>query len=207
MDMYNIDISPKVIATKGQWKTNSTKKNKSYWEHVSLAHRKIQKSSGSGSGSGSGSCGRGRSPRAPRDRGRGLSNGRSSLSSTIDPSPCLTFPYTNAFPGFMYPFIENKKNVNGDGNYGNRVVADFVSRDEHQWHEVYRRMIFELEHTTNMYPSLFGSAEQLQIRDGYPLSPLHVNGFITVVIKLAVGLSLILTGLKIGTRGMLEHIH
>ncbi|KAI5671693.1 hypothetical protein M9H77_12057 [Catharanthus roseus] len=46
---------PKVAVTKGQKKMNSTKRDKSYWEHVSIAHRKIQKSSGSGSGLGSGS--------------------------------------------------------------------------------------------------------------------------------------------------------
>ncbi|KAI5673884.1 hypothetical protein M9H77_14248 [Catharanthus roseus] len=64
---------PEVTVTKGRRKMNLTKKDKSYWEHVSIAHRKIQKSSNfglsfgsrSGSGSGSGSHGRGRPPRAP----------------------------------------------------------------------------------------------------------------------------------------------
>ncbi|KAI5672836.1 hypothetical protein M9H77_13200 [Catharanthus roseus] len=51
--------------------------------------------------------------------------------------------------------VQNWKNVKSDGNYGYRVVVDFVFRDEHQWHEVHRRMIFELEHTTNIYLSLF----------------------------------------------------
>ncbi|KAI5673210.1 hypothetical protein M9H77_13574 [Catharanthus roseus] len=45
---------PEVAVTKERKKTNSTRKDKSYWEHVSIAHRKIQKSSGFGSGSGSG---------------------------------------------------------------------------------------------------------------------------------------------------------
>ncbi|KAI5678601.1 hypothetical protein M9H77_09551 [Catharanthus roseus] len=94
----------------------------------------IQKSSrfgfGSGSGSGSGSCsgsrGRGRLLRAPRNRGRRRSHSRSSLSSVIDPSPCFTFSYTNAFPTFIYPFIDNWKNVIGDGNCGYRVGVHFV---------------------------------------------------------------------------------
>ncbi|KAI5658596.1 hypothetical protein M9H77_27389 [Catharanthus roseus] len=55
-------------------KTNSRKRDKSYWEHVSITHRKIHKSSssssesgsGSSSRSGSGSHRRGRLPRAPR---------------------------------------------------------------------------------------------------------------------------------------------
>ncbi|KAI5673980.1 hypothetical protein M9H77_14344 [Catharanthus roseus] len=129
----------------------------------------IQKSSGSGScsssgsglgsGSGSGSRGRGRPPRAPRGRGRGRSRGRSSLSSIVDPSPCSTFPYTNVFPAFIYPFIENWKKVIGDGNYGYRVVADYVFGNEHQWLEIHRRMLYELEHATNIYLSLFGSTE------------------------------------------------
>ncbi|KAI5659681.1 hypothetical protein M9H77_28474 [Catharanthus roseus] len=99
----------------------------------------IGKSSGSGSGSGSGygsgSCGRGRPPRAPRGRGmgRGCSSGRSSLSSVIDLSTPSTFSFFDAFIGFVYPFIENWKNVIGDGNCGYQVVADFVFIDENQW--------------------------------------------------------------------------
>ncbi|KAI5653618.1 hypothetical protein M9H77_30805 [Catharanthus roseus] len=139
--------SPEVAVTKGQKKTNSTKKDKSFWEHVSISHLQIQKSSDSGSrsGSGSGSClgsrGRGRPPRAPRGRGRGRSPGRSSLSSVVDPSPCFTFPYTNAFLAFIYPFIENWKNVIGAGNCGYRVVADFVLGDEHQLPEIVQEVL------------------------------------------------------------------
>ncbi|KAI5656852.1 hypothetical protein M9H77_25645 [Catharanthus roseus] len=36
-----------VTATKGRRKMNSIKRDKSYWEHVFIAHRKIQKSSSS----------------------------------------------------------------------------------------------------------------------------------------------------------------
>ncbi|KAI5669409.1 hypothetical protein M9H77_19262 [Catharanthus roseus] len=100
---------PEVTTIKGRWKTNSTKRHESYWEHVSIAHRKIKKSSGSGSNSGSGS----------------------------DPSPCSIFSYIDHFPDFEYPFIKNWKNVNGDGNCGYRVEADFVFGDEYQWHEEY----------------------------------------------------------------------
>ncbi|KAI5677821.1 hypothetical protein M9H77_08771 [Catharanthus roseus] len=45
---------PEIAVTKGRRKTNSTKRDKSHWEYVSIAHRKIGKSSGSGSESGSG---------------------------------------------------------------------------------------------------------------------------------------------------------
>ncbi|KAI5650441.1 hypothetical protein M9H77_36446 [Catharanthus roseus] len=119
---------PEYAFTKGRRKTNSTKRDKSYWEHVSIAHRKIGKSTGSGSssglGSGSGSSSsshrRGRPPRAPRGKGRGRSSEQSSLSS---------------------------KNVLGDGNCGFRVVVNFLFRDENQWPEFH----------TNMYVSLLGS--------------------------------------------------
>ncbi|KAI5672004.1 hypothetical protein M9H77_12368 [Catharanthus roseus] len=77
------------------------------------------------------------------------------------PSLCSTFPYTNAFPTFVYLFIENWKNMIGDGNCDYRVVTNFVFGDEHQWPKIHRRMIFELEHTTNMYLSLFGSAKRV----------------------------------------------
>ncbi|KAI5680538.1 hypothetical protein M9H77_01765 [Catharanthus roseus] len=82
--------------------------------------------------SGSGFRGRWRPPQAPRARGRGRSRGRSNLSFVINLSPCSTFPYTDAFPTFIYPFIENWKNVISDGNCGYWVVTDFVFGDEHQ---------------------------------------------------------------------------
>ncbi|KAI5647464.1 hypothetical protein M9H77_33469 [Catharanthus roseus] len=67
---------PETAVMKGRWKTNSTKRDKSYWEYVSIAHRKIGKSSGSRSRSGSSSAlgsspspiGRGRPPRSGRGR-------------------------------------------------------------------------------------------------------------------------------------------
>ncbi|KAI5677611.1 hypothetical protein M9H77_08561 [Catharanthus roseus] len=98
----------------GRRKTNSTKRDKSHWEYVSIAHRKTGKLSGSGSGSGSSSgsgsnpssCGRGRPPRSGRSRGRGHSSGRSSLSTVVSPdSPPVPFPFKNAFPEFTYQFI------------------------------------------------------------------------------------------------------
>ncbi|KAI5658819.1 hypothetical protein M9H77_27612 [Catharanthus roseus] len=164
-----------VAVTKGQKKTNSTKRDKSHWEHMSIAHRKIQKSSGSvfgsgagsgslpSSGSGSGSRERGRPPRAPRERGRGhgRGRGRSNLSAVKHTSPCSTFPYTNAFSAFIYPFIRNWKDVIGDGNCGYQVVVDFVFGDEHQWPEVRRRMLYELEHSTNLYVNLVGLEERV----------------------------------------------
>ncbi|KAI5661284.1 hypothetical protein M9H77_20607 [Catharanthus roseus] len=115
-----LSTPPETAVTKGPRKTNSTKRDKSYWEYVSIAHRKIGKSSGSGSGSGRGSGsrsnpsphGRGRPPRSGRSRGRGRSSGRSSLSTVVSfDSPPVPFPFKNAFPGFMYQFIQNWKNV------------------------------------------------------------------------------------------------
>ncbi|KAI5674470.1 hypothetical protein M9H77_14834 [Catharanthus roseus] len=125
--------------TKGRRKTNSTKRDKSHWEYVSIAHRKIEKSSGSGSTSDSGSGfgsnpsprGRGRLSRSGRSRGRGRSSGRSSLSTVVSPdSPPVPFPFKNAFPGFTYQFIQNWKNVVGDGNCSFRVVSNFLFGDE-----------------------------------------------------------------------------
>ncbi|KAI5667788.1 hypothetical protein M9H77_17641 [Catharanthus roseus] len=50
--------------------------------------------------------------------------------------------------------------VEGARNCGYRIVTYFVFGDEHQWLEVRRRICFELEHTPNMYVSLFGSVER-----------------------------------------------
>ncbi|KAI5668722.1 hypothetical protein M9H77_18575 [Catharanthus roseus] len=88
--MFNpLSTLPETAVTKGRRKTNSTKKDKSHWEYVSINYRKIGKSSGSGSGSGSDSGsrsnpsphGRGRPPRSSRSKDRGRSSDRSSLST------------------------------------------------------------------------------------------------------------------------------
>ncbi|KAI5680886.1 hypothetical protein M9H77_02113 [Catharanthus roseus] len=94
---------PEHAVTKGRRKTKSTKRDKSYWEHMSIAHRKIGKSSGPGSGSGSGSSsgsssnsrGRGRPPRVPRGRGRGRSSRRSSLSYVLHLWDGCPLPHLN----------------------------------------------------------------------------------------------------------------
>ncbi|KAI5654349.1 hypothetical protein M9H77_31536 [Catharanthus roseus] len=152
--------------TKGRRKMNSTKRDKSHWKYVSIAHRKIGKSSGSSSGSGSGSGsnlsprGRGRPPRSSRGRSRGCSSGRSSLSTVVSPdSPPMSFSFNNAFPGFTYQFIQNWKNVVGDGNCGFRVVSNFLFGDENHWVEIRRRMSYDLQHRMHVYEQLFGSVE------------------------------------------------
>ncbi|KAI5683647.1 hypothetical protein M9H77_04875 [Catharanthus roseus] len=52
------------------------------------------------------------------------------------------------------------ENVIGDGNCGYQVVADFVFGDKHQWPEVHRGMLYELEHSMNLYVNLVGSEER-----------------------------------------------
>ncbi|KAI5661824.1 hypothetical protein M9H77_21147 [Catharanthus roseus] len=156
----------------------------------------------SGSGSGSGSRERWRPPQAPRGRGRGRARGRRSLSSVIDPSLCSTFPYTNAFLAFIYPFISNWQDVIDDENCGYRVVADFVFRDEHQWPEVCRRMLYELKHATNIYLSLLGSAEcvyelvhRTQWQDGpAPLEHWFETSYSLYVIANAFNMCVVLIG-------------
>ncbi|KAI5671218.1 hypothetical protein M9H77_11582 [Catharanthus roseus] len=134
-DPYALLTSPpEHTITKGRRETNSTKRDKSYWKHISIAHRKIGKSSGSGSGSNS--RGRGRLLWVPRGRGRGRSSRRNSLSSIVNPCTPVTFPYIDAFPRFTYEFIHSWKNVVGDGNCGFRVVTNFLFGDENHWPEL-----------------------------------------------------------------------
>ncbi|KAI5658364.1 hypothetical protein M9H77_27157 [Catharanthus roseus] len=124
---------PEVAVTKGQKKTSRIGSTCQLLIERYKSQVVFSTGSGSGfrlgSGFGSNSHGRRRPPRAPRGRGRGRSRGQSSLSSIIDQSLCSTFPYTDSFPTLIYPFIENWKNVIGDGNCGYRVVADFVFGD------------------------------------------------------------------------------
>ncbi|KAI5661847.1 hypothetical protein M9H77_21170 [Catharanthus roseus] len=101
-----------------------------------------------------------------------------------------------------------------------RVVANFVFGDEHQWPEVRRRMLYELEHSTNVYLNLVGSAERvnglvhrIRWQDG-PASYRCMmgvryliytfNGFIIVPNELVIGHIRIRRGLQIGTQGLLE---
>ncbi|KAI5658900.1 hypothetical protein M9H77_27693 [Catharanthus roseus] len=165
---HPLTTSPKTAIKKGRRKTNSTKRDKSNLEYVSVAHRRIGKSSGSGSGSGSGlgfgpsPRGRGRPPRSGRGRGRGRgrNSGRSSLSSVekLD-APSTPFPFNNAFSGFIYEFILNWKNVVGNGNCRFRVVSKFLFGDENHWVEIRRRMCFDLHHRMNVYVQLFESVK------------------------------------------------
>ncbi|KAI5677080.1 hypothetical protein M9H77_08030 [Catharanthus roseus] len=142
---------PETAVTKGRRKTNSTKRDK-----------KIGKSSGSGSGSNPSPRGRGRPPRTDRGRGRGRSNGRSSLSSVVNlDSLSVPFPFNNAFPWFMYEFIQNWKNVVGDGNCGFKVVSNFLFGDENHWVEIRRKMSYDLRHCMNVYEQLFSSVERV----------------------------------------------
>ncbi|KAI5655056.1 hypothetical protein M9H77_32243 [Catharanthus roseus] len=169
---------PETAAMKRRRKTNSTKRDKSHWEYVSIAHRKIGKSSGSGSESNPSPRGRGRPSRSGRSRGRGRSNGRSSLLTVVI---------------FMYQFIQNWKNVVGDGNCGFRVVSNILFGDENHWVEIRRRMSYDLRHSmhsTTVLPLVssmdgpsgtifIGLIEELQhfiqLVDGCPFSPLHVK--------------------------------
>ncbi|KAI5666018.1 hypothetical protein M9H77_15871 [Catharanthus roseus] len=117
--------------------------------------------SGNGSGSNPSPRGRGRPPRSGRGRGRGRSSGRSSLLSVNPDSLSVPFPFNNAFPGFMYKFIQNWKNMVGDGNCGFRVVSNFLFGDEDHWVEIRRRMSYDLWHRMNVYEQLFGSVERV----------------------------------------------
>ncbi|KAI5683492.1 hypothetical protein M9H77_04720 [Catharanthus roseus] len=130
---------PKDCSHEGTTEDEFYQRDKSHWEYVSIAHRKIGKSNSSGSGSSSCSGfesnpsprGRGRPPRSGRSRGRGRSSGRSSLSTVVSSdSPPVPFPFKNAFTGCMYQFIQNWNNVVGDGNCGFRVVSNFLFGDE-----------------------------------------------------------------------------
>ncbi|KAI5648069.1 hypothetical protein M9H77_34074 [Catharanthus roseus] len=106
---------------------------------ISNVREEDRKSSGSGFGSGSGlrsgsnpsPRGRGRPSRSDKSRDRGRSSSRSSLSIVVSPdSPPVPFPFKNAFPEFMCQFIQNWKNVVGDGNCRFRVVSNFLFGDE-----------------------------------------------------------------------------
>ncbi|KAI5662017.1 hypothetical protein M9H77_21340 [Catharanthus roseus] len=123
-----------------------------------------------GSGSGASPRGRGRPPHSGRGRRRGRSSsGRSNLSSIVNPDATSTpFLFTDEFSGFVDEFIQNWKNIFGDGNCGSRVVANFLFGDENQCPEIRRRMSYDLHHHMNMYMSL-------QMREGCLRPPMQVQ--------------------------------
>ncbi|KAI5656507.1 hypothetical protein M9H77_25300 [Catharanthus roseus] len=139
--------SPLEIAvTKGRRKANSTKRDKSYWEHVSIAHRKIGKSSGLGSGSGSGSS----SGPSPSSRRRGCNSGRRNLSSTINSdAPSTPFPFSD--------------NVVGDDNWSTTVLP-LYSNVDCTAETLCIGFISDQQHFV-----------QLHMRDGCPLAPIYVG--------------------------------
>ncbi|KAI5683351.1 hypothetical protein M9H77_04579 [Catharanthus roseus] len=118
-----------------------------------------------------------------QEKGRGRDPGRSNLSAVKHASPCFTFPYTNAFPAFIYAFISNWKNVIGDGNCSYRVVADFVFGDEHQWPELGSTTVLPLysylDHPEGTLVIGFLTEERhfihLQLNDMCPIPHLHVQ--------------------------------
>ncbi|KAI5666197.1 hypothetical protein M9H77_16050 [Catharanthus roseus] len=121
---------PEVAVTKERKKTNSTKRDESHWEHVSIAHRKIQKSSGSGYGS----------------------------VTNLGCGPIRVLGRDLVGKGDCHELLgKGVGNVIGDGNCSYRVVADFVFGDEYQWPEVRRQMLYELEQSTNVHLNLVGS--------------------------------------------------
>ncbi|KAI5653685.1 hypothetical protein M9H77_30872 [Catharanthus roseus] len=130
----------------------------------------VGKSSGSDSGPGSGSSsgsgpsarGRGRPPRSGSGRGRGRNSGRSSLSSVVNlNAPSTPFPFNNAFSGFIYEFILNWNNVDGDGS---TTVLHLVSNMDGNAGTIFIGFIEEQQHFI-----------QLHLRDGCPLPPLQVQ--------------------------------
>ncbi|KAI5677921.1 hypothetical protein M9H77_08871 [Catharanthus roseus] len=81
-------------------------------------------------------------PQSRRDNGRRILPKGISLSSVASPdSPPVPFPFNNAFPGFMYQFIQNWKNVV----------------------EIRRRMSYDLRHHMNVYGQLFSSVERVTV--------------------------------------------
>ncbi|KAI5649072.1 hypothetical protein M9H77_35077 [Catharanthus roseus] len=172
LSLCSIDNPSETAVTKGRRKTNSTKRDKSYWEHVSIAHRKIGKSSGSRSdsrsssslGSGPSIRGRGRPPCSGRGRGRGRNSGRSSLSFVINPDdPSMPFPFRGVFPWFVYEFIQNWKNMVGDGNWSTTVLPLYSNVDCIAG-TLCIGFISDQKHFI-----------QLHMLDGCPLPPMHVG--------------------------------
>ncbi|KAI5671830.1 hypothetical protein M9H77_12194 [Catharanthus roseus] len=50
-----VSRAPPMVINKGRRKTDSTRRDKSHWEHIQIVHARMKKSSEFGSGSGSGS--------------------------------------------------------------------------------------------------------------------------------------------------------
>lgn len=84
-------IALAIVITKGRWKTDSTKRDKSRWDHIDIAYEKMKKSSRSGSrpsfglgrGSGSGSGSQESGTCVPKSRGRGCNRGQSLASQLL----------------------------------------------------------------------------------------------------------------------------
>ncbi|KAI5671635.1 hypothetical protein M9H77_11999 [Catharanthus roseus] len=97
-----------------------------------------------------------------RGWGRGCNSGRSSLSSVVNPdAPSTSSPFNNAFPGFIYEFILNWKNVVGDGS---TTVLPLVSNMDGSAVTLVNGFIEEQQHFIQLY-----------LQDGFPLPLLQVQ--------------------------------
>ncbi|KAI5648061.1 hypothetical protein M9H77_34066 [Catharanthus roseus] len=106
-----------------------------------------------------------------------------------DVAVVVPFLFKNAFPEFTYQFIQNWKNIVGDGNCGFRVVSNLLFGDKNHWVERVTELIMQTnweegsaprEYWKNTPDHLYVIANTfnlcvLQLVDGCPLPPLHVQ--------------------------------
>ena len=66
-----------------------------------------------------------------------------SLHGCRQSSHVRKFPFVNAVPKFVVPFINDYYNVKAGGNCGYRLIAYFIYSDEEKWPTVRRDLLTE----------------------------------------------------------------
>ena len=72
------------------------------------------------------------------------------------------FPFVNAVPKFVVPFINDYYNVKADGNCRYRLIAYFIYSDEKKWPTVRRDLLNEMNGRLRLYADIFGGEDRAQ---------------------------------------------
>ncbi|XP_050207574.1 uncharacterized protein LOC126656996 [Mercurialis annua] len=96
-------------------------------------------------------------------RGRGRGRAKSSQGRGYSAPTSDFIPNSELIPGIILPFVTKYVDVDGDGNCGFRVVADYIYGDQNKWGLIRRSIANELAGNPGLYDGLCSDGIQAAI--------------------------------------------